>query len=476
LGASRSGWPWSPDQSGFQYAGLETEAEAAGEETVEAAGEEQTPVEPEPLPKRKKNGHGRSALPEHLPRHRVEYPLADGQCQCEACGGALEKIGEELTRQLDYEPASFHVTEHVRIKYACKRCQGNVVLGQLPPQPIDKGLPGPGLLAHVLVSKYADHLPLHRLEGIFGRNGVEVSRRTMCDWVKASAQLLEPLYEAMRGDVLASKVIGTDDTPVPVQQAGRERTRKGRIWVYVGDGEHEHTVYDYTPTRNKDGPERFLGGYEGYLQADAYAGYDGLYAGGKITEVGCWAHARRKFYDAKPSDGPRALVALAYIRQLYEVEKEARDLSARQRRALRRGKARPVLEGFKTWLGRQQLEVLPKSPMGEAIGYAQRQWRALVRYLEDGDLNIDNNPSERALRAVVIGRKNYLFYGSDAGGKWAAILYSFVATCKRHGVDPFAYLRDVLQRLPSQSIQRLDELFPKNWKVSQDARQETAAA
>jgi len=458
----------------FQYAGLDTEAVAA-EEPVEEAREAEPQFEPETSPKRKKNGHGRSALPEHLPRHRVEYPLAEAECRCQSCGETLEKIGEEVTQQLEYQPASFHVVEHVRIKYACKRCEGNVVVSEMPPQPIDKGLPGPGLLAHVLVSKYADHLPLHRLEGIFERNGVGVSRQTMCDWVKASARLLEPLYEAMKREVLASKVVGTDDTPVPVQELGRDRTRKGRIWVYVGDGEHEHTVYDYTPTRNKEGPREFLEGYEGYLQADAYPGYAGLYADGRVIEVGCWAHARRKFYEAQLSDRERALVALAYIRQLYQVEKKAQALSAEQRRALRQEKARAVLQGFKAWLDRQQLEVLPKSPMGEAIGYAQAQWKALGRYLEDGDLAIDNNAAERALRKVVIGRKNYLFYGSDAGGKRAAIIYSLIASCKRHGLDPFAYLRDILSRLPSHSIQNLPELFPSHWKAEQTPLASAAA-
>lgn len=408
----------------FQYAGLQTEPRSEKPSSNE---KEESPAEPQPGKRSGAKGHGRSPLPEHLPRHRIEYPLSEEACRCQQCGEALGKIGEEITQQLDYQPASFHINEHVRIKYACRKCQGNMVISELPPQPIEKGLPGPGLLAHVLVSKYADHIPLHRLEGIFERNGLELSR-------------------------------------------------KGRIWVYVGDQEHENTVYDYTPTRNKEGPGQFLEGYEGYLQADAYAGYDGLRAGGEVVEVGCWAHARRKFYEAQTSDRQRALVALAYLRQLYKVEKEARDRQPGQRQALRQGKARPVLEGFKVWLGQQQLEVLPKSPMGEAIGYAQRQWKALVRYLEDGDLSIDNNASERALRGVVVRRKNYLFYGSDAGGKRAAILYSFMTTCKRHRVDPFAYLTELFQRFPSHSIQNLTELFPKNWKAAQQAQLESVAA
>jgi hypothetical protein len=351
-----------------------------------------------------------------------------------------------------------------------------VVISEIPPQPIDKGLAGPGLLAHVLSSKYADHLPLHRLEGIFKRNGIDLSRRTMCDWVKASAKLLQPLYEAMKCDTLDSSVVCTDDTPVPVQDGSRDRTRKGRLWVYVGDREHEHTVFDYTPTRAKEGPERFLDGYEGYLQADAYGGYDGLFASGKIVEVGCWAHARRKFFDAKESDRLRATTALGFIGQLYKVERDAKEMKPQERTTLRKKRAGPILESFRTWLVQQQCEVLPKSPMGEAIGYALGQWAALCRYLEDGDLSIDNNASERELRAIVLGRKNYLFFGSDAGGKRAAIIYSLIATCKRHGIDPFAYLKDVLQRLPSHSIRNLAQLFPKNWKAARQAQPEPATA
>ena len=453
----------------FEFAGLlqavlEKADEAEAKEKPEGETEETAALK-KPRGESKK-GHGRGSLPEHLPKQRIEHTLSPQECQCSQCGHPLEPIGEEVSRQLDYQPASFYITEHVRIKYACQGCESTVVTSERPSAPIEKGLPGPGLLAQVLVSKYADHLPLNRLEGIFARHGVEISRQTMCDWVKYSTHLLSPLYEAMKGDTLDSGVLGTDDTPVPVQEAGRGQTKEGRIWVYVGDADHAQTVYDYTENRSREGPQKFLEGFQGVLQADAYAGYDGIFVSGKVQEAGCWAHARRKFFDAKSTEEVLALQALAYIRTVYQVEQEGKALDPPARQKLRQEKSRPILEGFHRWLLQRSAEVLPKSPMGQAIGYALGQWTALNRYLDNGAIPIDNNASERALRGVVIGRKNYLFYGSDQGGHRAAIIYTMVATCKRHGVDLFAYLRDILERLPSHSIQNLHELFPQNWKAA----------
>ena len=375
------------------------------------------PAPPPPPKKPASNGHGRKPLPEDLPRERVEHDVPPEGKQCGKCGAELEKIGEEVSRQLDYVPASFIVREHVRAKYACKSCEETVVLAPLPPQPIEKGLPGPGLLAHVLVSKYADHLPLYRQEGIYRRQGVELSRSTLCDWVRDCATLLGPIVRAMTRELLASKKIHTDDTPVPVQDRLRaKRTRTGRLWVYLGDRDHPYTVYDYTPSRKRDGPVRFLGDYKGYLQADAFAGYDAIYAGKEVIEVACWAHARRKFYDALTTDRERGHAALAFIGQLYTVEREARErgLDTEARCALRNERSWPVLESFRRWLDAQALAALPQSPMGQAIGYTLSQWSALCRYLDDGDLEIDNNAAERELRPVAVGRKNWLFAGSDA--------------------------------------------------------------
>lgn len=421
---------------------------------------------PEPSPEEPvaKKGHGRSRLPVNLPRHRTEYHPAPTDQICRECQVSLRRIGEEVTEQLEYVPASLFVREHARIKYACPCCEGNVVLGSLPLQPIAKGLPGPGLLAHVVTSKYADHLPLNRLEGIFQRHGLELSRKTLCDWVGASATLLAPVVEVMKAEVLESRKIHTDDTTVPVLDPDRGSTRTGRLWVYIGDADHEHIVFDYTPDRSRDGPLRFLAGYKGYLQADAYGGYDIVYAGQEVLEVACWAHARRKFFDAIKSDAQRASMALAFIRHLYAIEKRARSGDSEQRRALRASEAQPVLASFQAWLNQEVEKVLPKSPLGQAIAYTRAQWRALTRYVEDGILEIDNNRAERALRRVAIGRKNWMFAGNDEGGRRAAILYSLVASCASLKVNPYAYLRDVLERLPTCSGTDLKNLTPKAWR------------
>jgi transposase len=375
-------------------------------------------------------------------------------------------IGAETSEQLDYRPASLFVTEHVRVKYACKACEGHVVTSPLPAQPIDKGRPGPGLLAQVVTAKYADHLPLNRQVDIFARHGVHLSRQTLCDWVAGAADLLEPLSHDLKASVLGGKVVQTDDTTVPVQDRERTTTRDGRLWVYVGDGHPADIVYDYTPTHSRAGPLAFLGDFRGYLQADAYAGYDTLYATGRVVEVGCWAHARRRFWEAKETDAVRALSALGIIQQLYRVEAEAKALDPEARRTRRQAQARPILDRFKPWLDEQAGVVLPKSPIGAAVHYARAQWTALTRYLEDGDLAIDNNASERALRRVVTGRKNWLFCGSDDGGTRAAIVYSLVATCREHRIDPWEYLQDVLARIPMHPNRRRAELLPRHWKTA----------
>jgi transposase len=426
----------------------------------------EAPAAPAPSPAPARRGHGRKPLPAFLPRQRVEHALLDAHGTCRACGAALVKIGEETSEQLDYKPASLFITEHVRFKYACKACEGNVVTSAMPVQPIDKGRPGPGLLAQVITAKYADHLPLNRQVDIFARHGVELARQTLCDWVGAAAELLVPLYRDLTASVLGGKVVHTDDTPVPILDAERRATREGRLWVYVGNQTPADIVYDYTPNHSRAGPLAFLGEFRGYLQADAYAGYDALYARGRVLEVGCWAHARRYFWDAKAADAARALPALGFIQQLYRVEADAKPLAVDARRALRIERAQPVLERFRSWLDEQADIVLPKSPIGEAVHYARAQWTALTRYVEDGDLAIDNNVSERALRRVVTGRKNWLFCGSDEGGRRAAILYSLVATCKEHGIDPWQYLRDVLERIPTHPDRRRAELLPRHWKAT----------
>jgi transposase len=410
-----------------------------------------------------KAGHGRKPLPPNLPRIPVVHDVPPAERRCRECDRELVRIGEEVAEQLEYKPASFHVLRHVRPKYACKACQANVVIAEPPPAPIEKGIPGPGVLAHLVVSKYADHLPLYRQQAIFERHGVEVARTTLCGWVGRVADLLRPIYDAMVLDVLSSKVLHTDDTPVPVLDPELDRTREGRLWVYVGDRDHAQTVYQFSPNRERVWPQEFLSAYRGYLQADAYQGYDKLFTGGTIVEVGCWAHARRYFYDAQTSDRTRSLVALSYIGELYRVEEEAKELPSDDRRKLRQERSRPILECFEKWMTTESLSLLPQSPITEAMTYARQQWKALSRYVEDGDLAIDNNAAERALRAVAVGRKNWLFAGNDEGGERAAVLYSLVASCKQSGVEPFHYIRAVLEQVSTHPARAVAELMPRRW-------------
>lgn len=444
--------------------GAAVEAEAAIEEEPAVAVEDGPSAEGSP----KKKGHGRKPLPPDLPRERVEYELGGDERQCPKCGAECKCIGEETSEQLEYVPASLFVIQHVRYKYACPKpdCDGSVLLAEKPPQPIEKGLPGPGLLAHVVVSKYADHLPLNRQENILARHGVEISRKTMCGWAMSAAEILSPLYDLMRARVLQSQVIHTDDTTVPVLDPERNKTKTGRLWVYLGDAAHPFAIYDYTPDRKRDGPEKFLAGFKGYLQADAYAGYDRIYAPGEVIEVACWAHARRKFVEAQSSDDLRALTAVAWIKRLYAVEDEAGEqgLDAEKLRALRREKSKPMLDGFGAWLRAEQEKVLPKGPLGQAIAYTLSNWSALNRYLDDGILAIDNNAAERAVRGIAVGRKNWMFAGSDRGGRAAAILVSFTQTCKLLHLDPFAYLRDILARIASHPMKNLAQLLPDQWQ------------
>jgi transposase len=438
---------------------------------------EQTPVDPdvvraesgEKLTTRRVNHHkhGRRALPEHLPRFAVVHDLTDEQKRCPCCGEVRACIGSETSEQLEYVPSSLKVLKHVRHKYACKACDaagtgGHVEIATKAAQPIEKGLPGPGLLAYVITSKLGDHLPLYRLEKIFDRQGVDVARSTMCAWMLAASDLVRPLVELMTRRVKQSKVIHTDETRVPVQAEGQ--CRSGRIWTYVGDESNPYTVYDYTPYRTRAGPQRFLADYKGYLQADAYGGYDGIYVKGDVVEVACWAHARRKFFDAKETDGRRAAEMLEFVRQLYAVEDDAKTLDNDARRALRQERSVPVLAAIKAWLDHEGQLVLPRSPMAQAITYTLNQWDALCRFTGHGFLNIDNNAAERALKRVAIGRKNWLFAGHDTAGASHARLWTLIASAERHGVDPQRYLTSVLAKVGQTKLSELDQFLPNVWR------------
>jgi transposase len=410
----------------------------------------------------KKKAGGRQPLPRHLQRQRIVHDLTEQDKHCAACHQDLRLIGEETSERYEYVPAQLTVIEDVCKKYACA-C--TVKTASKPPQPIEKSTAGASLLAQVIVAKTADHLPLHRQEKIFQRHGVEISRKTMCGWLAQCAHLLEPLYRSAKAVLLQSKVIGTDDTGVKVLDEKLPFARTGRIWPYCGDQDHPVILYDYTATRERAGPEAFLQGYRGHLQADAYGGYDALFkdpARGLI-EVGCWAHARRYFHKALESDQARMGPALLLIAQLYRVEKQAQGLVSAERLILRQRESKLILAKLRGYLEAIQTEVLPKSPEARALRYTLKHWTALTRYVADGDLEIDNNHTERTIRGVAVGRNNWVFFGSDQGGKTAAVLRSFVASCQRAGVDPFTWLKDVLSRISAHPITRLAELLPHNW-------------
>jgi transposase len=347
-----------------------------------------------------------------------------------------------------------------------------VIAAPKPAMPIAKGLPGPGLLAHLIVSKFSDHMPLHRLQRAYERQGYFLHRSTLCDWLGACADLMRPLYDLMVCVVLQSRVIHTDDTPVKLQELVTHLLSTARLWVYLGDAAHPYNVFDFTVNRKRDGPQQFLADYQGYLQADAFSGYDGLYlpdprtAAARITEVACNAHARRKFYEARGSDALRSHQALAYYHQLYELERAAKDFSDSQRLQMRQDLAVPILGQFHAWLAAQRPEVLPKSPMGEAMGYALNNWEALRRYTEAGFLAIDNNVAEREMKRIAIERKNWLTIGSPRGGQTASVLISITSTCQRLGVEPWAYLRDLLTRLPTTPAGQLRGLLPDRWQAA----------
>ena len=401
-----------------------------------------------------------------LPHFRHEHDLSEADKQCSGCGRAKDRIGQDESRVLEYVPAKLEVHVHVRPKYACRYCKDGVACPPPPERPIARGIAGPGLIAQIVVGKFGDHLPLYRQEDFFTRHGLHIPRSTLCDWVRAAADLLRPLYERQKELVLQSPVLWTDDTPVTVLVGGDEGSRTARFWTYIAE-EHPYSVYDFTESRARDGPASFLRKFAGYLHADAYGGYDHIYLGSNnaILEVACWAHARRKFFDAKDSSPRDAHQILEWIRQLYDVEERARELSADARRKMRVAEAAPVLDRIGTRLVELEQRALPKSVLAKAVSYARNQWPALCRYTEDGRLSIDNNVSERTLRHQAIGRKNWLFLGSQQAGPRAAVLFTILAGAKRHRIEPWTYLRELLLRLHDDDP-RLDEMLPDKWAAN----------
>ena len=398
-----------------------------------------------------------------LPHYRHEHDLSDGDKQCSSCGRAKDRIGQDESRILEYVPAKLEVHVHVRPKYACRYCQDGVACPPPPERPIVRGIAGPGLIAQIVVAKFSDHLPLYRQEDFFTRHGLHIARSTQCDWVHAAAELLRPLYERQKELVLQSSVLWTDDTPVTLLGGGQEGSRPGRFWAYIGE-EQPYSVYDFTESRARDGPAKFLAGFQGYLHADAYGGYDHIYLGSNnsIREVACWAHARRKFFEAIPSSPRDAHQLLEWIRQLYDVEDRARTWTEAERTSLRQHEAKPVLDRIEAYLAQLERRALPKSVLAKAVSYAQNQWPALRRYTTDGRLSIDNNVSERTLRHQAIGRKNWLFLGSRQAGPRAAVLFTILAGAKRHRIEPWAYLRELLLRAHAEDP-RVEEMLPDRW-------------
>jgi len=410
--------------------------------------------------------HARMPLPAHPPRET--HKILPRQEACPDCGGALKPLSEDVSEILERVLEHFKVIRQVRPKLACASCD-KIVQAKAPSRPIERGVAGPGLLAHVLVSKYADHLPLYRQAEIYAREGVELDRSTMAEWVGGCSRLLEPLVEALRRHVMSAAKLHTDDTPVPVLAPGRGKTKTGRLWTYVrddrpwGDAIPPAVWFAYTPDRKGQHPQAHLSEFRGTLQADAYAGYEEIYKGGRVTEAGCMAHVRRPFFELyEAHKSAVAKEALERIAALYAIEEEIRGRSAKERRAVRNERSKPLLESLKKWFEETLLKLSRKSDTTRAIRYALDRWDALTRYCDDGHLEIDNNAAERSLRAVVLGRKNYLFAGSDAGGERAAALYGLIGTAKLNGLNPQAYLREVLSRIADHPINRIEELLPWN--------------
>ena len=477
-----------PDQ--LMLFSLEELQELAADLDQGDAGEDLIDGDDAPKKKRRRSRGRKGKLPSHLPREVRRYELDEQERTCPCCGEERQEIGVLSSEQLEFIPAKLKVIQHDRVKYACRSCEENVTTATKPPQPIEKGLPGPRLCAHTVLSKFGDHMPLYRQEDIHSRLGMDIRRSTLCGWLTQLAQLASPLVMRMKHLVLQSEAIHTDDTSIKMLQPGKGITLTAKFWPYLGDWLHPYAVYDFTTSRQRDGPLNFLSGFEGYLQADAYSGYDCVYASRKVHEVACWVHARRYWHQALDSDPVRANTALSYIARLSQVETELDKAYPRENlqghrdfQSVARARVEhslPILDEFERWLEEQQGSgrILPKSLIGKALTYTLNQWQALCRYCEAGYLSANNNAAERLVKIPAIGRKNFLFVGNERGGHSAAIFYSLVSSAKANGVEPFAWLRNVFAELPYHRDSRpfaqansheqvtsddLDFLLPDHW-------------
>ena len=450
---------------------METADAAAREAPSSASGNDTSP----------RSKPSRGPLPGHLPRETQTH--SPKHTACPDCGGALSPLSEDVSEMLEYVPAHFKVIRIVRPKCRCTSCN-RILQEPAPNRPVERSMAGAGLLAHILVSKYGDHLPLYRQSDIYDREGVDLSRSTLANWVGGAAYTLQPLVELVRRYVLNATKLHGDDIPVPVLDPGRGKTKTGRLWTYVRDdrpagiADPPAVWFAYSPDRKGEHPANHLREFRGVLQADAYAGFNRLYEQGRIVEAACWAHVRRKFYDAYQAHAsPIAEEALKRIAELYAIEKQIRGSSPDERKRIRDERAQPLLDSLHGWQKQCLAKLFQKSDVAKAIQYALERWTSLLRYVKDGRLEIDNNAAERALRAIALGRKNYLFHGSDAGGEYAAAMYSLIGTAKLNDLDPEAYLSYVLSRIADHPIHHLEELLPWNTpvrKISPSAEPEQA--
>ncbi len=420
----------------------------------------------------RRKGHGRKPLPDNLPVEEVEYPLEDTNCPC--CAEQMKVIGHETTDELEYNPGNMFVRRHIRPKYACRKCEEGVHIAAMPPRPIDKGIAGPGLLAHLLTSKFADHIPLNRFRKILRRSGIELAESTLCDWVARMSDLLTPVCDALRAQLLAGRFIQSDDTEVPyLLKSLKKQTATGYLWTYLCESS-KLVLYDFTTSRGRAGPSTFLAGFEhGTLQSDGYSGYNEIIQRAELIRAGCWAHARRKYYDSRRDDRARCGRMLKLIQALFVIEQKAKALRADpaiqfgdvEHLSLRQEESQPLLDKIEECTNAWSLEVLPRSSVGKAVGYMRNQWKTLTRFMGNPELQLDNNAAERAMRHVVLGRRNWTFAGSAEGGHRAAKIYSLIGTCQQHGLDPFVYLRNVIDRLPRGHDPAT--LTPAAWKAEQ---------
>lgn len=435
----------------------EAAREIRTEEFEEAEGEREA---------RKNRRGNRKPIPKEFRRERVVIDVDPELRTCPDCGDAMQRIGEHISEELEYVPALLYVIEYALQKYACKKCQSGVVMERVPERPIKKGRPGPGLLAYILVSKYQDHMPLNRLERIFARHGLELSRKTLSGWVQAMGELLEPIVEEMKRELFRARVLQADETPLKVKDPEiKGRTKQAFLYTY-GQPQRE-VVYDFRMNRSRDGPLGFLEGFEGYLQTDAYAGYNELFRRGRVVRIGCWAHVRRKFHDARGERPEFSQIIIAAIQKLYRIEREAKSkgLTGEARVSYRREHAPQVLEKIKALLEIQRPRVLPKSGTGGAIGYTLSQWEALCRYVDIAEAEIDNNAAEQSMRGIAVGRRNWLFVGHPNAGPRAATILSLVETCRRLGLEPLEYLREVISEITKEPGSAT-RLTPRAWLES----------